>query len=283
MSDYKPLTEKDLEKGLFFLKYKALFKKILWSLDIFIVIIIYFKFIIDIVKYFKSPSFYVLAQKIDYNLDWQSDHKKRAPIQPEVSEAQYLSIGDKRYNLIAFIENPNKDWAVKEFEYRFIINGQVLNIQKAFLNPGEKRFLIKLAFESQKTIKKIEIETGNLQWRRYNNDTKIVDWSLTDIRFNPLSNDLPAQVFWTAQNMSLFDLRKVIFQIALFNGNKLIAVNEIQASDFMSLDKKELDSIFWYSLPRVTETQVFSIFNWIDNSNYKYLDTEVSEGSRVEL
>ncbi len=283
MVDYKPLKEKDLDKALFFLKYKTLFKKILFSLAIFIIVLIYFKLLLSFIQYFRSANYYLLAQEIDYSLDWQTHHQARAPQEPEISEAQYLAIGNQKYNLVAFITNPNEDWAVVEFEYRFLVNDQPLKTEKAFLNPGEGRFLITLAYESKEAIKKIEIETANWYWRRYNNDTKVVNWSLTDIKFNPLSSDLPAQAFWTAQNMSLFDLRKVIFQIVLFNGQKLIAVNEIQASDFMSLDKKEIDSIFWYSLPRVTETQVLTLFNWLDNSNYKYLDTDVSGGSRVKL
>ena len=283
MVDYKPLKEKDLDKALFFLKHKTLFKKILFSLAIFIIVLIYFKLLLSFIQYFRSANYYLLAQEIDYSLDWQTHHQARAPQEPEISEAQYLAIGNQKYNLVAFITNPNEDWAVLEFEYRFLVNDQPLKTQKAFLNPGEGRFLITLAYESKEAIKKIEIETANWYWRRYNNDTKVVNWSLTDIKFNPLSSDLPAQAFWTAQNMSLFDLRKVIFQIVLFNGQKLIAVNEIQASDFMSLDKKEIDSIFWYSLPRVTETQVLTLFNWLDDSNYKYLDTDVSGGSRVKL
>ncbi len=283
MVDYKPLKEKDLDKALFFLKHKTLFKKILFSLAIFIIVLIYFKLLLSFIQYFRSANYYLLAQEIDYSLDWQTHHQARAPQEPEISEAQYLAIGNQKYNLVAFITNPNEDWAVLEFEYRFLVNDQPLKTQKAFLNPGEGRFLITLAYESKEAIKKIELQTANWHWRRYNNDTKVVNWSLTDIKFNPLSSDLPAQAFWTAQNMSLFDLRKVIFQIVLFNGQKLIAVNEIQASDFMSLDKKEIDSIFWYSLPRVTETQVLTLFNWLDNSNYKYLDTDVSGGSRVKL
>ena len=283
MEDYKVKTDKELERGLFFIRHKRLFKRIIFSIAIFIIIIIYFKLFFNIVEYFKNPNYYVLAQQINYNQDWLRYHNQRKPIKLKISDPQFLPIGNKKYNLVAFIENLNKDWAVKEFEYRFIINGEVLDSQKAFLNPGESKFLIKLAYELDKSIKNIEIETGNLYWRRYSNDTKVVEWSLTDIKFVPISNNVPAQVFWKAQNKSLFDLRQVIFQIALFNGSKLIAINEIQGSDFMSLDKKNLDSIFWYSLPRITETQIFPSFNWIDESSYKYLNTDVSSGSRVEL
>ncbi len=283
MVDYKPITEKDLEKGLFFLKHKLLLKRILLSLAFLILALIYLKFFFSLILYFRNTSFYSLAKIIDTNYNYAAEHQKRAPSELDISDAQYLSIGNKKYNLVAYIENPNEDWAVAEFEYRFIINNKPLNTQKAFLNPGQSRFLITLAYEAQKPIKKIEVEIGNYYWRRYNNDTKVVDWSLTDISFNPLSTDLPAQAFWTAQNMSLFDLRKVIFQIALFNGQRLIAINEIQASDYLSLDKKELDSIFWYSLPRVTETQVLPLFNWLNNSDYMYLETDVSSGSRLKL
>lgn len=283
MGNYKPLTEKDLEKGLFFVKHRILLKRILFGIAIFIIAIIYIKFLFNFIQYFQSSNYYVLAQQIDYAPDWKNNHDDRAPIEPVISSIKHLSIGDKKYNLVAFIENPNKDWAIKEFEYRFVVNGEILETQKAFLNPGESRLLINLAYETKKPIKDLDIQTANWHWRRYDNDTKVVDWSLTDISFKPISNDLPAQVFWTVQNMSLFDLRKVIFQILLFNGSKLISVNEMQSSDFMSLDKKDLDSVFWYSLPRVTETQVIPLFNWIDNSNYKYLETDVSSGSRVEL
>ncbi len=283
MDNYKPLTDKDLEKGLFFVRHRILFKRILFGIAIFIISIIYIKFLFNLVQYFQSPGYYVLAQEIDYNQDWKSNHDSRAPIEPLVTNIKHLSIGNKKYNLAAFIENTNKDWAIKEFDYRFVVNGEILETQKAFINPGESRLLINLAYESKKPIEDLDIQTANWHWRRYNEDTKVVDWSLTDITFKPISNNLPAQAFWTTQNMSLFDLRKIVFQILLFNGSKLIAVNEIQSSDYMSLDKRNLDSVFWYSLPRVTETQIIPLFNWIDDSNYKFLKTDVSGGSRVEL
>ena len=183
MEDYKVTTDKELERGLFFIKHKKLFKRIIFGIAIFIIIIIYFKLFFNIVEYFKNPNYYVLAQQINYNQDWLRYHNQRKPIKLKISDPQYLPIGNKKYNLVAFIENLNKDWAIKEFEYRFIINGEVLDSQKAFLNPGESKFLIKLAYELDKPIKNIEIETGNLYWRRYSNDTKVVEWSLTDIKF----------------------------------------------------------------------------------------------------
>ena len=112
MVDYKPLTEKDLNKALFFLKHKTIFKRILFSLAIFIIVLIYFKFFFSFIQYLRSPSYYLLAQEIDYNLDWQVHHEARAPQEPEVAEAQYLAIGNQKYNLVAFLTNPNEDWAV---------------------------------------------------------------------------------------------------------------------------------------------------------------------------
>ena len=84
MEDYKVKTDKELERGLFFIRHKRLFKRIIFSIAIFIIIIIYFKLFFNIVEYFKNPNYYVLAQQINYNQDWLRYHNQRKPIKLKI-------------------------------------------------------------------------------------------------------------------------------------------------------------------------------------------------------
>ena len=117
--------------------------------------------------------------------DWATYHNQRQPIPLEVSSTAILPLGDKKYNLVAFVENANNNWSITEFDYVFVINNQPIEVGKSFLNPGEKRMVLKVGYESQEVIKNLEVQLDNIKWRRLDDNVPIINWGIRDIDPKP--------------------------------------------------------------------------------------------------
>lgn len=278
MNDYRPLSPKELEQGYFFLSHRDLFRKIVLALSILLIAAIYAGVILNLVKLFSAPSWNNLAVSIDSSQpDWLSFHQSRAPKDIVVSNPQYVSLGNRRYDLVAFVNNTNSDWALKEFEYNFVVNGQELDTQTSFLNPSEDRLVAKIGYSSPEAISSIKLNIGKISWRRYSQDTPVIDWQIENIVYQPVSRQtvdkqsfvIPPRVSWEARNMSLYDFWEVGWQVVLLNGDKIVGVKESRASDWGSLQSQSMELVWLVDLPRVTKTLVYPMLNWLDFENYK--------------
>ncbi len=291
MNDYTPLTQKQLERGYFFLTHKVLYRKIAYAISILILVILYISIILGIVNYIKGSDYQSLALNLSNKKDWATYHNQRQPIPLEVSSTAILPLGDKKYNLVAFVENANNNWSITEFDYVFVINNQPIEVGKSFLNPGEKRMVLKVGYESQEVIKNLEVQLDNIKWRRLDDNVPIINWGIRDIEFYPVSRqtvgsdteEIPAHVNWSAENLSLYHFWDVGFQIVLFSGSKIVGIQEINTSNFVSLEKRDFEVLWLDDLPRISKTEIYPVLNWLDYDNYKDLDIEPSGDSRVVL
>lgn len=291
MNDYKPLTKKQLERGYFFLTHKALYRKIVFAISILILIILYIAIILGVINYIKGSSYQNLALNLNNKEDWATIHSQRQPIPLEVSSTAVLPLGDKKYNLVAFVDNMNNDWSITEFDYTFIINNKPIEVGKTFLNPGEKRIILKIGYKSQEVVKNLDVQLDNIKWRRFDDSVPIINWRISDIKFYPVSRqtvgsdteEIPAHVNWSAENLSLYNFWDIGFQIVLFSGSKIVGVQEINSSNFLSLEKRNFEVPWLDDLPRISKTDIYPVLNWLDYDNYKDLDIKPSGDSRVVL
>jgi len=291
MNDYTPLTQKQLERGYFFLTHKAFYRKVALIVSILSLVIFYSTIVWGVVGIVKSSDYQALALSLSNKEDWNTYHNQRQPILLEASNTSVLPLGNKKYNLIAFIENQNNDWSITEFDYTFIINGQAIESEKGFLNPGEKRMLLKLGYKSKEAIKDLEVQLDNIKWRRFDNNVPVINWGISNLKFYPVTRktvdkkteEIPAHVNWAAENLSLHHFWDVGFQVVLFSGCKVVGVQEINASNFISLEQRDFKIPWLEDLPRISKTEVFPILNWLDYDNYKDLEIKPGSGSRVIL
>jgi len=278
MNDYQPLSPKELERGYFFLSHKDLLKKIALAWFILVIALIYGLAIFNLIRLFRSPSWSSLATSISASrTDWSGFHKDRSPREIVVAAPQYISLGNRRYDLAAFVNNPNNDWALAEFEYNFVVNGQELAIQTSFLNPGEDRLIAKIGYLAPESIGSVQLNLGRMSWRRYSEDTPVIDWEIQNIKYQPVSRQtlgkesfvVPPRVSWEARNMSLYDFWEVGWQVVLLSGDKMVGVKESRAADWQSLQSQPMELVWLEDLPRVTKTLVYPALNWLDFDNYK--------------
>lgn len=281
MDDYKPVTQQELDRGYFFLTHRPLIRKIIIGVSIFILVILYAFLVWQAVSFFQGGSFQKMAAEMNYNSNWDSYHKSRAPLPLQVNGTQLISLGNRRYSLIAFVENPNTDWSIKEAQYRFIVNGEPLEAEYSFFNPEENRALVNLAYQSNDAASNLQIEFGNLAWQRVDESYREVEWEVVSPKYYPATRqtegdrtfEIPARVTWQATNMSLYSFWEVGWQVLLLNNDKIVGVQEIISKDFDSLETRELEAVWLNALPRVTSAAVYPVFDNLDRDNYKVLDS----------
>ena len=291
MNDYQPLKQKELDRGYYFLTHRPMIKKTLYGVAIAILALSYLFIIGNIIKYVTGTSFDTTALQMANSTDWATYHQNRMPRDISVSATQFLAIGSGRYNLLARVSNPNDDWAVSEFEYTFIVNGEALETNTLFLNPTEEYFLLEIGYESTQAISSLKVVLDNIKWRRWENDTPVIRWQIKDINFKPLSREVVGndtitvqpRATWEAINTSLFAFWEVDWQVVLYNGDRVAAVSEVKAKDFDSLESRQLEAIWLNDLPRITKTEVWPLLNWADLDSFKEIIADKEGGNRTDL
>lgn len=278
MDEYKPITQKELERGYFFVTHRLLIRKIAFGIAIFILVILYGVLIFNTVNYFRGGGYTESARTItESTFDWAAYHQARAPINLEISNPEFISLGDRRYNIAAMVRNPNDNWAVKSIDYHFVSQGEETPTRTTFINPGEEKLLALTAYQSDRPIRNPELVVSNTKWYRIDSTFPQINIEVSDIRYTAairetvggVTTDLPARVSWTAYNDSVYNFWEVDWQVALYNGNALVGLNELKAKDFLALEERDLEVSWLVRLPRVTRAAVFPVINKLDSDNFK--------------
>jgi hypothetical protein len=284
MNDYQPLTPQEVAKGYLWLKYRPLIKKIIFGGGIFLVGGVYVILVLGLIKYFGQTSFEATAANLMVGPDWQAIHRQTQPQPVVASGAQFLSIGPRRYNLVAFINNPNNNWGVTNFKYKFVVNGQDLDQLTGFINPGENRLLLQIGYEAKQPLTDLKVVISDFKWQRLFSDFSAPSFPISQVKFTPLIKEEVAgeqvefkpRVSWQAQNLSLNDYWEVDWQVALFNGDILVGVNNLKVKDWPALQSKDLEVVWLNDLPRVTRTEIYPLLNWFDSYNIKPLSNNTA-------
>ena len=202
-----------------------------------------------------------------------------------------MPVAGRLYNLVAVVKNPNADWALSQLSYRFVVNGEAQEEQTTFLNPGQEKYLLKLGFSFQGVIKTVDVQIVDIAWRRFEEDTIVLDWQVDNIKYQGPSVitvdkdrvDVPARATWQAQNLSLYNLWQTNWQVALYNFDRLVAVSQIQVENWEALGKKDLEAVWLNDLSNVTKVEVKPDVNWLDTTNLKIDTSAPVEDDRFSL
>jgi len=286
MDDYKPISPAELERGYFLVSHRLLIKKIIFILTILVLVILYGVLIFKTINYFRGSSFSNSALQLQQStFDWASYHSQRAPQDLSLATPEFTSLGDRRYNITALVENLNEDWAVKSLDYYFVSQGEATPTRQAFINPGEQRLLALTAYQSDAAIRNPELVISNIEWYRIDDSFPKINIEISNITFQAASREtidgvtteLPARVSWQAYNDSIYNFWEVDWQIVLYNGDKLVAINELKSRDFLALEHRDLETVWLARLPRVTRAIIFPLINKLSSDIFK--DIYVTPGS----
>lgn len=195
--------------------------------------------------------------------------------------ALVLKSSDKRYDFLAQLKNPNKDWWA-EFYYYFTVGQTKTKIEKGFILPQETKFLLTLAQEFSYQPQ-VQLVIENLRWQRVNAHL-IPDWNdyyashlnivNSDIKFLPASLSglsekvMLNQLDFTSVNKTPYNYWQVDYIILLFGGDNVISVNKYSLTDFMSGQVRSVNLSWPGNLGRVSKIEINPEINIMQDDIY---------------
>ncbi len=265
----KQISEKEIERNLWYIENKPKIKKAIVFLLILISLIFYgisiFKFIN--IKISDSQNNYTSS-----NINFTEWHIKNAPQELQIIDKDIISKGNQ-YDLIISVLNPNERILITELSYQFIYNnGEKGPLQKTSIKPLENKKLIAYNVESNKIIRQIDIEINNIIWKRLNNnELEKISSELFSIKNKKINIDGQSQkrqwVEMEVENISPYNFANTRFYIFLYLGQKLVAVNQIEEYNFYSNEVRNLETSWFYKISPYVNMRVEYETDILDENN----------------
>ncbi len=259
-----------LKLSYWIITHKHYFKKgiifLLITLNVFLWGISGYKWI----YYIEETSRFRAAMK-DMNKDlisWTFVHLKNKPRSLEVSDVFFIALGNSRYDFIAQINNSNARWSVPYLKYRFFWNGNRAE-GSSFVLPAEKKTLLVFNIESEVAPKDLNLEILNIDWQRITPGQKLPDFSLSDFLVDKISSDqILKRVSFSVKNNSAYSFWTVYFKTILYQGKKIMAVNNISINKFFSGEERLMDIYFPKGIPDFIQAVIEPEVNIMDKNNF---------------
>lgn len=221
-----------------------------------------------------------IAQMSRPAINYDFFRQKFAPIDFEVEDAIVLNAGDKTYDFIARATNPNSRWWLT-FDYRFESAAGETITQRAWLLPGDTKWLDALGVKSDVRPGTAKIVIENPVWHRVNmhmTRPDYVTWAqqrlnfqIAEVAFAPPSpQDTLAinRARFTITNDTGFGYFKTGFFVTLLSGSRVVGVNKVVISDLRPGERRPVEVSWFFDLPGVSKVDVRPIVNIFDEKNY---------------
>ena len=208
------------------------------------------------------------------NPDYAALKETNLPAPIKVETFFTLNNRDK-YDIIADISNSNAKWWAS-FDYQFQLDGQMTELRKDFILPGENKFINDLAVDKGNLASKAVI--SNIIWH------KVIDFeNILRDRFNieiknaqylsseelEIGNEISVnRVVFDATNLSAYNYRQVKFLVFLKSGTQIEAVNQIVADSFKSGETRNIKVTFFQNLSNITDTEILPYVNILDETSF---------------
>jgi hypothetical protein len=212
--------------------------------------------------------------------DFGAFRDANAPRPLAIEDAQMLQVGEGSYDLFAGISNQNVRWWA-EIDYQFLASGVEIKPGKAYLLPGEIKFLRSLGVKSEAGPGSPRLEVTSILWHRVDPHAvkpdyaawarERLDFAVTDVKFTPPDPADPIAVSratFTVKNNTAFSYWNVGFFVVLFDGSRIGAVNFVTISELRSGQQRQVDASWFTDLPGVSRVEVTPEVNIFDVRSY---------------
>ena len=277
----REIDQKILERGYWIATHRLSIKK--WTMiGLYIVIVfVYLLFFTQFGVYMFRYSDWqeLIGTSVRPLYSWQQISTDTAPLEIEVGPPALFSMGDNRYDIVAEVYNPNTQWALESINYSVMAGEREIAEGVTFILPGERKFLTVLGYTSETPLTEIDsFVLSDLSWRNISRLPELSWFYPEPPQFIPRQivtqqgkqTVIPARVKWSVQNQSTLNIRRVIWQISLYNNDRLAGIIDYQAEDFPFLGVRDFDIFVTSPLPRIDEVQVDTIID-IFNPDFTYL------------
>jgi hypothetical protein len=272
MNFQEPISDQQIERSLWLIKNQALIKKVT---VIILLIIIFSFFSFSLIKFINIKI--QDQKKLEFNsvtIDFISLQKQNRVQNPIIINQHIISLGNNKYDLIIEMKNPNNQTAITELKYKFTHNNQSGEEKTAFFLPNETKKLIDFNIESNKIIRKIDLEIINIDWQRlkiseieeYQKNIFVISNEIK--HFDNQKDKARNWVEFTASNQSPYNWLQTRFYVSLYLGSKLIAINEIITDKFYSQEEKNLKASWFQKMPSYLNLKIEAKTNLLDPKNY---------------
>lgn len=272
MNFSEPLDEKQIERHLWYIKNKVLFKKIIIIL-LFIIILFFYSF--SILKFItiKIQDDYEKNNYQEIFINFREWQERNKPKNISIVEKNIISLGNNKYDIVIAVKNPNEKIAIPKLKYQFIYNNELESEEKeTFILPQDTKKLIDFNVASNKKIKSVELKIIDIAWQRFK-ASEIENWPsniflIKNKIINVNNKDTRNWIEFTAINQTPYSWLESKFYISLRLGTKMIAINKVTIDEFYSLEEKKIETSWFYQIPSYVSLEIDADVNFLDPENY---------------
>ncbi len=206
-------------------------------------------------------------------------------------ESRVFSIGEGRYDLYAELVNPNSDWWA-EFTYQFVHEGGATEEKVGFILPGQVKYIMELAVDSEVSVRSAAFDVLDVDWRRVDHHTygTYSDWvtdrsviEIEEAKFEKVidGDQVYGKTVFDVHNKTAYSYYDPIFYVLLKKGNALVGVSQVTPSVLHSGQIQSVSLNWFGTLPGVTNVEVHTDIHFLDPSTYKSLEGEATRDTRT--
>ena len=195
------------------------------------------------------------------------------PIGVEIKNTTAYQSSKNKYDFIATIDNPNKDWYVPSFTYAFTANGVTLEEKTGSLMPNAEHLVAAFSQELANAAQaSITVEHGKLNWQRVTNYSYLtaLDFGITNIERSTSTASDGSQITTVSAdiaNNSFLGYWETEFTVVLYSGTQIVGVDKIFLEKFQPGESRHIVSQWEFVSRPVSNVEIFPDFDYLSESN----------------
>lgn len=270
------LPDSRLRWGYWYVTHYTRLHKIAWWLLLAVTVILWLYVVIGLVQYVRDGIRFKQILMADTNQPPVPAAVRAAQTAlPLVVQNVYTVPGSHgTIDLVAIVENPNRQWYVPELTYQFNFNGQAVGVDKTFLLPGEKKALVRMKVSGGSGSADVVL---NPTWQRVRFPDKVLlpKFTIGAVQFIPAhtpTTDRPAvsfsQAIFTITNDSPFAWWSVPVTVIGKSNSSVAAVGQVVVDKFLSQEKRLLTVSWSEPIASPTSFEIYPTVDTIQASSY---------------
>ncbi len=283
-TDVSGVSINKLEAGLWWVRNRGLFKKILVSA------LAIFAFGTFGYSLFGFGYYFIKGMRDDEKM--VRDMVNTTTVSREFLEqkaAKDLSLSSvgiidntESYDLYISIKNQNpKHWG--SFSYCFKIGEKDLECGESFVLPSENKIISALGLKGSSRPNNVKFVIDNMVWKKIN-PHQIPDWNsykserlridIKNVSFKPSSsNELSEKIelnslTFNASNPSAYGFWEAPLNVILYRSNRIVGINRYVIKELSSYDSRDIKITWTGNLAGVNNIDILPDINIMDESNY---------------
>ncbi|MFH1047420.1 MAG: hypothetical protein V1738_03900 [Patescibacteria group bacterium] len=208
--------------------------------------------------------------------DYEGFRVANQPQSAVIQTPLVLVSGENRYDIVVKVSNPNHRWWL-ELDYRFKGPSVPTEVQTAFVLPTDTRYVYALGIKAD-SKPTAALEVVKMQWHRVDGhevQPEYLTWAKERLNFaisNPTfsppetNSSLPvSRAGFSVENDTAFSFVSVPFFVTLLSGSRVVGVNRVVSTRFLSGETRQVEASWFHDLPSVTKVEVTPELNIFDD------------------